>query len=215
MGIGHFAAGLALGTVHPALNAGWLIFAAFLPDFLLGFFVLAGLETYQVPPDYAAGHYLLFTFPWSHSLPAMTAWAALAALLTFAALRRAGPSLLIAAAVLSHFLLDGLVHLKGLPLLLSDSPALGLGLWRNLPLELSLEATLTAAALAIYLRHRSGRTIAMSVYSLLLAALLIAGQATASAAPPREALIASWILSPILMAAIAAWLDRPLPPSHL
>ena len=47
---------------------GWLIFAAFLPDFLLGLFASAGWEDYQVPPDYASKHYLLFTFPFSHGL---------------------------------------------------------------------------------------------------------------------------------------------------
>jgi hypothetical protein len=45
---------------------GWLIFATLLPDFLLGWFVLAGLESYEAPNDYPSLHYLLFTFPWSH-----------------------------------------------------------------------------------------------------------------------------------------------------
>ena len=42
MGIGHVAIGLGLKRADPQINAGWLIFAALLPDFLLGLFALAG-----------------------------------------------------------------------------------------------------------------------------------------------------------------------------
>jgi len=47
MGIGHVALGLGLESVSPRLNAGLLIFSAFLADFLLGWFVLFGWESYQ------------------------------------------------------------------------------------------------------------------------------------------------------------------------
>jgi hypothetical protein len=36
MGIGHVAVGLGLKYADRRINAGWLIFAASLPDFLLG-----------------------------------------------------------------------------------------------------------------------------------------------------------------------------------
>jgi len=49
MGIGHLAVGLGLKKADSATNVGWLGFAAFLPDFLLGWFVLAGWESYLVP----------------------------------------------------------------------------------------------------------------------------------------------------------------------
>jgi len=52
--------------------------------------------------------------------------------------------------VLSHFLLDGIVHVKGLPLAGNDGPLFGLGLWRHLPLELCIEAAMAALALWIY-----------------------------------------------------------------
>jgi hypothetical protein len=37
---------------------------------------------------------------------------------------------------------------------------------------------------------------------------LVAGQAVASEVPPRGGLIASWLLAPPAMSAIAFWLDR-------
>ncbi len=54
--------------------------------------------------------------------------------------------------VVSHFILDGLVHVAGLPILGESSPKLGLGLWRNMPVELALETLLTLGCVVLYLR---------------------------------------------------------------
>src|SRR5215472_16379951 len=113
MGIGHVAVGLGLKFTDRRINVGWLIFAALLPDFLLGWFALAGLESYAAPRDYAAVHYLLFTFPWSHGLLADLAWATIAGVVAWGIARRPTVAIIVAVAVLSHFLLDGIVHVKG------------------------------------------------------------------------------------------------------
>lgn len=212
MGIGHVAVGLGLKRVDRATNAGWLIFAAFLPDLLLGLFALAGWEDYQVPPDYASKRYLLFTFPFSHGLLADLAWSSLAGLVTFVLTKRRAAALAVSAAVLSHFVLDGIVHVKGLPLAVGDSPVLGLGLWRYLPLALTLEVVMLAAGWWIYFQairaDSRGRATSMAFYGLFLAAFLIVGQLNATSAPPRLGLIAGWLAFPPLVAAIALWLDR-------
>ena len=203
MGIGHVAVGLGLKRMDRRVNVGWLIFAALLPDFLLGWFTLAGWETYAVPANFASGHYLLFTFPWSHGLLAHAVWAALAG---FTAWRLTGRRIAAAAigiAVLSHFLLDGIVHVQGLPLV-GAGPLFGLGLWRWLPLALAIEGAMAVLALWFL----PGRRIGMTVYIALLAVFLIVGQAAGSEVPPRTGLIASWLIAPPLMAAIAGWLDR-------
>ena len=214
MGIGHVAVGLALKQADRRLNAGWLIFAALLPDFLLGWFALAGWESYTAPANYASAHYLLFTFPWSHGLAADIAWAAIAALLArrFGG-RRAG-ALAVAAAVLSHFVLDGVVHVQGLPV--AGGAAFGLGLWRRLPLALSVEAALAAMGLWMYRsavrQYAPGAGTGMAVYVVVLAVFLLGGQAAATVEPPRGSLIASWLAGPPVIAGIAWWLDwRKLP----
>ena len=202
MGIGHVAVGLGLKQADRTINVGWLIFAAFLPDFLLGWFALAGWEGYEAPPDYSSVHYLLFTFPWSHGLAADVLWAAIAGLLAWRLTNRKAAALAVAVAVLSHFVLDGIVHVKGLPLLASDGPVFGLGLWRHLPLALSIEAIMAAVGLWIY------RGRGMTIYVVLLSVLVFAGQAGATEVPPRSTLIASWLTVPIVIAGIAFWLDR-------
>ncbi len=212
MGIGHVAIGLGLKCTDRRINVGWLIFAALLPDFLLGCFVLAGWESYAAPNDYASGHYLLFTFPWSHGLLADVAWAAIAGVAAWGVAGRRPVAVAVAVAVLSHFLLDGIVHVKGLPLAGSEGPAFGLGLWRKLPFELSIEAAMAAGGLLIYRSTvRSGgstRWMGMAVYIATLTVFLIVGQAGATRVPARGGLIASWLAAPPAMSAIAFWLDR-------
>jgi hypothetical protein len=114
-------------------------------------------------------------------------------------------------AVVSHFLLDGLVHVKGLPIAGPGTWALGLGLWRNLPVDLALEAVMTVAALVLYLRatreNRRWRRIGMVVYVVFLGALAIGGQANATVPVGRSALIVNWITAPVVFAAIAWGLD--------
>ncbi len=62
MGVGHAAVALATAKVTPGVNVGWLVFAAFLADFLLGIFAMMGFERAHVPTDFASRHYLTFTF---------------------------------------------------------------------------------------------------------------------------------------------------------
>ena len=116
MGIGPVAMGLGLKRADRGINVGWLIFAALLPDFPLGWFALAGWESYEEPANYASSHYLRFTFPWSHGLAADVAWAAIAGILVWRLTGRRLGALAAALAVISHFVLDGIVHVKGLPL---------------------------------------------------------------------------------------------------
>ena len=116
MGIGHVAVGLGLKAADRRLNAGILIFGAFLADFLLGWFVLAGWESYQYPPDFASRHYMLFTFPWSHGLVPDLVWAVALGSLVWVFRREPRAAILVGIAVVSHFVLDGVVHLKGLPM---------------------------------------------------------------------------------------------------
>jgi hypothetical protein len=111
-------------------------------------------------------------------------------------------------------LLDGLVHVKGLPVAGPGSPSLGLGWWRHLPAELTLEAAMAAAGMVLYWRAAEGQTGArragMAIFTVLLAVLTIWGQAAATVAPPRTALVANWIAAPVVFAAIAGFLDlRP------
>lgn len=214
MGVGHAAVALGVATVAPRVNAGWLVFAAFLADFLLGVFAALGLEHFQVPSDYASRHYLLFTFPYSHGLLPLLVWGALLGWL-LSRLRDSDRSrvfLVVAALVVSHFILDGLVHVAGLPILGESSPRLGLGLWKNMPVELTLETLLTLACMVLYLRFIGSSAPATARYGIPALMLLLTAATwsplAATVPPTPSQLIPGWIGMPVLFSALVYALDR-------
>jgi hypothetical protein len=216
MGVGHVALALGAAKVTPRLNAGWLVFAALLADFLLGIFAWMGLESAHVPENYAAKHYLTFTFPYSHGLAPLILWGAiLGFLVSRAAASRSDRTIVfavVAAVVVSHFLLDGLVHVAGLPLAGENSPKLGLGLWKNMPLELTLETLMSVAGVWIYLTLAGIRASAVSRYGVTIFMVVLTAltwtQLFSTRAPNTAQLIPNWIVAPVLLAAIVYVLDR-------
>jgi hypothetical protein len=212
MGAGHAAVGIAAARWAPRLNVGWLVFASLLADFLLGIFALLGLESAHVPADYATRHYLTFTFPYSHGLFALTLWALLFAGLAASLhpAQREVVFVVVTGVVLSHFVLDALVHVVGLPLAGPNSPKVGLGLWQNMPFELGLETLLCFAGLLVFwrsaadsARSRYGMAIFLAIFCALTWAPL-----TSQRAPEISALIPGWIASPLLLGAVAFAIDR-------
>jgi hypothetical protein len=119
---------------------------------------------------------------------------------------------IMAAAVFLHFLLDALVHVVGLPLLGESSPKIGLGLWKQMPLELALEAGMVGAGLRLYLRATRGDSFAgrygLALLLMIVTPLMLVTQATMTTPPPRVGLVASWIILPLLLSGLAFWLDQ-------
>lgn len=204
--------GIAAARWTPRLNVAWLVFAALLADFLLGIFALLGLESAHVPADYASRHYLTFTFPYSHGLLALTLWALLfgGIVASVQPVRRGVVFAVVAGVVLSHFALDGLVHVVGLPLVGAESPKVGLGLWRNMPLELGIETALSLAGVVVFWRtaRDSARSrYGMAIFMLVFCAFTWSPLAMARAPEPAQ-LIPGWIATPLVLAAIAFAIDR-------
>lgn len=214
MGVGHAAVALGAAKGAPRVNVGWLVFGSFLADFLLGIFALVGLEQAHVPADYASRHYLIFTFPYSHGLVPLLLWSTVFGLLV----SRTRPSerrrvfLVVAAVVLSHFILDGLVHVAGLPVAGEDSPKFGLGLWKHMAIELALETLMAVAGVVLYLRTAGAAASAWSrrgipLFMALLTALTWTQISTTKPPEPAQ-LLSSWIAGPLLFGAVVYALDR-------
>ena len=212
MGIGHAAVALGAARATPRVNAGVLIFAAFLADFLLGIFAALGMEQAHIPPDFRTRHYLTFTFPYSHGMVALMAWGLLFGAVCCWVDRqdRVRAFWVIAALVFSHFLLDGLVHAPELPLLGESSPKVGLALWNHMGLELTLETLMALTGLIIYWSLKGGTRVTrwgMAAFVVLLTALTWI-QLVSTAAPTNSELIGSWILAPVVFSAIPYAFDR-------
>jgi hypothetical protein len=207
MGAGHLAVGLGLSSADRHMNAGWFVLCAFLADVLLGIFVLLGLEEVHIPPSYEFRHYLEFTFPYSHGLLATGVWAVVAAGIAraFAPTKTA---LLIAGAVVSHFILDWIVHVPELPVAGEDSHKFGLAMWNAPAQAIAVEAAVVAAGLFLYARTARAARWPMVAYVAALTPLMIGGQWLATNAPPVRVLAWIWIGGGILLSAVAYAIDR-------
>lgn len=213
---GHVGAGLLLGRGARDVNPGAFIVAALLLDLLLWGFVLAGWESVVVPADFNATHQARYVFPWSHGLAAACGWSLLASVLAAlwlrpAATRSARVAMLMAAAVLSHWLLDALVHEPELPLAGADSARLGLGLWRHMPAALALESFIVFAALWLYLRGSGlprSRAIALAALGIVLLVLTIIGMTVAPPPPSATAMATTSLATLAAVCGLALWLGR-------
>ena len=85
MFLGHFGAGFAAKAIAPRVSLGWLFAAAQFIDLLWPTLLLAGIERVRIAPGATAVTPLVFEhYPWSHSLAAVAAWAAIVGALYFA-----------------------------------------------------------------------------------------------------------------------------------
>jgi hypothetical protein len=212
MGIGHAAVALGASRAAPRVNAGILIFAAFLADFLLGIFGALGMEQAHVPADYATRHYLTFTFPYSHGLVALLVWSVLfGAIFCWVDRQDAVRAFwVLAALVFSHFILDGLVHVPELPLLGQNSPKVGLALWNHMALELAIETVMALAGLVMYWRLTGGTSVArwgMAAFVVVVTALTWT-QLFSRIPPTPSQLVATWIIAPVVFSAIPYLFDQ-------
>ena len=153
MFIGHFALGFAAKTATPRGSLGTLFLAAQFIDLLWPTLLLMGLERVRIEAGATAVTPLVFEhYPYSHSLLAVLGWAALLAGLHFLLVRNRRSAVVLALLVLSHWLLDLLVHRPDLPLWPWSGHMVGLRLWSSLPLTLALEVPLFVLGVWLYAR---------------------------------------------------------------
>lgn len=195
MFIGHFAIGFAAKTAAPRVSLGTLFLAAQFIDLLWPTFLLMGLERVRIEPGATVVTPLVFEhYPWSHSLLAVLGWAALLAGLHFLLRRDRRSALILAGLVLSHWLLDLLVHRPDLPLWPWGGSVLGLRLWSSLTLTLALEVPLFMLGVWLYSRStrpldRAGRWGLVGLVLFLF--MVYAGNVLGSPPPSVEAI--AWI----------------------
>lgn len=224
MFLGHYGAAFVLKRIEPKISLGTLFVATQLADLLWGAFLLLGWEHVRILPDDNPLLTLQFyDYPISHSLVGALGWGLAAAALYYSwptrdTTRHWQASAIVGAAVASHWLLDVIVHVPDLPLVGSDSPKLGLGLWRHPGLSVALELLILGAGVAVYLRSRSRRHPVRAVRLAIVLLLLVGAYAASLLGPPPPSVTAigvSDIAFMLLMGALAAWADRAAAPREL
>lgn len=216
MFLGHYAVACGAKRVAPRTSLGTLVAAAVFLDLLWPVLVLAGVERVAVQPGATAFTPLDFEYyPYSHSLLMSAVWGVVLGALYFAARRSARGAVVIGALVVSHWLLDAVVHRPDLPLTLGGAARIGLGLWNSVPGTLVVELGLFGAGALIYERatrprDRIGR-VGFGAFVVALVAIYAA--ASFGSPPPSAAAVAAAGLGQWLVVLLAAWVDRHRSPS--
>jgi hypothetical protein len=217
MFIGHFAVGLALKRADKSLSLGLLFTAAQLSDLIYGITLLIGAEKVSIiagANPLTSAEYTFF--PYSHSLLATLLWAGLVAL-TFitvpfkSTLPKSKTALIMATAVLSHFILDAIVHNPEMDLLGNGVYKIGLGLWNYPYASYIVEALLLTAGLWIYLRTTKSTAFSGKYGLPILSVILLTLNAvnTFGLYPTTTENFAVTMLIVYLgTTAIASWLNR-------
>jgi membrane-bound metal-dependent hydrolase YbcI (DUF457 family) len=174
MFLGHYGLALAAKRVSPRTSLGTLAFAAQLLDEIWPVLLLLGVERVRIVPGLMAANALdLVHYPISHSLLTAVGWSVLVGGVHFARRRDARAALVLGGLVLSHWLLDALMHRPDLPLWPGSATRVGLGMWNSIPITLLLEGTLLLAGVISYVRttrplDRTGRWAFWSFVALLI-----------------------------------------------
>ncbi|MBS0480046.1 MAG: hypothetical protein JSR79_12200 [Proteobacteria bacterium] len=215
MFIGHYAPAFVAATFPKSPRLGALFVAAQLVDIAFFSFLVLGVEHMRMSPHATVMNPMdLYDMPWTHSLAGAIGWGVLFAL-AIKALRGTWIAGAIGGAVvISHWLIDLLVHRPDLTLA-GSPPKLGLGLWNHPWIEVPLELGLAFAGLAYFSRRTDVAVGAGKWSPWILAAAMAALQAVNWLTPqPREASPAppatGWLglFAYAALGAIAWWVAR-------
>ena len=213
MYVGHYAASLALKRVEKRASLGMLFLAVQFVDIVFFPLVILGIERLNIVENFTQStHFELEYMTYTHSLVAFLIWSGLAyALFRWVIVKSRSIALVVALAVMSHWLHDVIVHTPDLPLWNDASLKLGLGLWNNAVATYVLEAAILLAGLWLYLRSTEATTrtgkYGMAIFVGLLLLINIVNIFGPLQGDSKVVLAATALVSYLLFAAIAFWLD--------
>jgi hypothetical protein len=211
MFIGHFGAGLSAKKIDSKPSLGTMFLAAQFLDLIWPIFILLGIEKVKIEPGISAANPLDFTYyPWSHSLLIVLFWSLLFGIIYYLAKKNIKSSIVLGLLVLSHWILDLLVHIPDLPLWPGSGIKVGFGLWNSVIISVLLEIIIFAAGVYLYLiATRSKNKKGIWGFWVLVAFLMIIYIMNVMGPPPPsvEAIgyagLLQWLMIPW-----AYWIDR-------
>jgi len=209
--LGHYALGFGAKKLTPYTSLGTLLLGAELVDLLWPTFLMLGVETVRVASGITRVTPLDFTwYPWTHSLVMGAVWAGVFAALYAFFRRYPRGATVLAALVLSHWLLDVISHRPDMPIWPGGGPTIGLGLWYSLPATLVVEGVLFSLGIWIYATNTEpvdtvGR-YSFPAFVITLAAVYLAS--VFGPPPPSASAIAVVGQGQWLLVMWGYWLDR-------
>ena len=213
MFLGHFALAFGAKRIAPAVSLGTLFLACQFADLIWPTLLVLGLERVEIDPGNTLVTPLNFvSYPYSHSLMMLAAWAAVFAV-TYLAIKGSSAiaaATIVGALVFSHFVLDVITHRPDMPITVGGETKIGLGLWNHPGATLAVESALFLICTAIYTGVTRAKDNAGRVGLWVLIVLLVAVYFAALYGPPPPNASAIAIAGHLtwLFVVWAYWLDR-------
>jgi hypothetical protein len=187
-----------------------LIAAPLFLDLIWPVFVLAGIEKVQIEPGNTAFTPLAFVcYPISHSFVTALGWSVFLGLVYFAIKRYMTGAIVASLGVLSHWLLDAILHRPDLPLYPGGEKLSGFGLWNSITGTIIVESLLFIAGVGLYSKAtRSKDKIGLfSFWAFVGTLILIYISNILSPPPPSSDAIAYVALLVWIFPIWASWFD--------
>ena len=211
MFVGHFGVGFAAKRLAPSAGLGTLFLAAQFVDLLWPTLLLVGWERVEISPGITAVTPLDFVhYPISHSLAAVAVWGLVIGLGYYAITDRKRDGLVVGLLVVSHWVLDAIVHRPDLPLTPFSPERIGLGLWNSLPATLAVEIPVFVLGCWLYARGTRARdAVGRWAFVGLVAFLVVIQGANLAGPPPPSVAAIAWAgHAQWLLVLWACWVDR-------
>jgi len=194
MFIGHFGIGLGAKKTAPKISLGTLFLAAQFLDLLWPTFLLLGWEHVKIQPGITKMNPLNFTdYPLSHSLLMACVWGILVGGAYFLLKRKSRGALVLGLCVVSHWILDLLVHRPDLPLYPGSSIMVGFGMWNYETLEIIVEGLIFFIGLWLYIKSTKPKNkIGTYGFWALIIFLILIHSANLFGSPPPSSTAIAW-----------------------
>ncbi len=210
MFIGHFGIGFGAKKYAPKLSLGTLFIAAQFLDLLWPTLLLLNVEHVEINAKNAKVPLNFTDYPISHSLLLVLLWSFLFAGLGWLIRKDARTAVILGVCVLSHWILDLIVHFPDLPLYPGNSTKFGFSLWGSVAGTAVVEGIIFILGLVWYLQSTRAKNAAGKWGIWLLAGLLVLAHVSSlfGPVPPTVKAIAwagqlQWIF-----VILAYWVDH-------
>lgn len=211
MFIGHFGVAFAAKRAAPKVSLGTTFLAAQWLDLMWPTFLLLGWEKVRIVPGATAVTPLVFeSYPISHSLVAVVLWGLVLGALHFLARRDARSAAIVGVLVVSHWVLDAIVHVPDLPVTPEGGALVGLGLWQSKAVTLAVEVPIFAAGVWLYAKGAWPQLdkIGRGALVVLVAFLALIHVGNLFGDPPPSVAAIAWVgQAQWLLVAWAYWVD--------
>ena len=167
MFIGHFGAGFTGKKLEKSVSLGTYFMAAQWIDLIWPILLLLGIEKAEIKPGVTTVTPLDFTYyPFSHSLFGVIVWSVLFGMAYFVIKKKSRAAIILALLVLSHWVLDLLVHIPDLPIIPGYSLKVGFGLWNSFAATIIFEGLIFILGVYFYYKSTKPKN-KIGVYSLI------------------------------------------------